>query len=785
MLSTQLHWSVFGSHKADRILRQDGEWTALLDKIRTSGPHKDKATCPWVKLARFGEVRSSGNSLRHDENVLEIFGVEGDYDEEVIHPEEAMAKLEAAGLKCAIYTSPSHTPEKPRWRVLAPLSTPHPPTARYHLLARINGVLGGVLSSESFTLSQSYYFGGVVGHEYKLLVSFDDPEEGVCIDHMPELDQIAVGKQDKIRTVNSAASSANTWSSTEMSDCCNALGRKLRTGDGRHNMLVRAANSLTGTGVRDSSTVKMVLEALVQQFFDPADPPAPGAVDGIASHALDRDIRKQEWAAKLTSQLVEGMRAKRAPTHEYIDPETGECIEQTPADPNKPLTINDVRVWREDAQSPIPKHLLEAPHPILCRVVVLLKRSAETTDVGLCVSGAIHLASCTVARKVRSNKANMAALFLGNVARTGRGKNAAKNYVSKALIRAFGMSPSSDFTSGSSLFTLLRTSPSAVLHLDEFGDKLRHGLRDANGSPVVKGFSALKEIYSQPDDILSPAAFSLISLTNKQRDEFAKTNAPVQKPHLNILAVTTPGQLADAITDASVEGGLINRFLFVTASGQVIENDDFESTPDPWLIDYMRGVVAELEPPAVPGMGGAPLDGKLDGVAGLVPTLAEFAFCGASMALLNAFKAEIKELGKHDEFMADMSQRWRENAMRMALALHAFCEPYNRTISPDITAWCIDYCRFYGRKFALHTLELAQPAEKYGQRRKAYLEAFRNRPDGVTSHDIGKLAPWRHDAPGFRQALIADMEATGEIAKVVGNKPSRGPAPTLWVALQC
>ena len=165
---------------------------------------------------------------------------------------------------------------------------------------------------------------------------------------------------------------------------------------------------------------------------------------------------------------------------------------------------------------------------------------------------------------MRSNKANSAVLYMGNVARTGRGKNAAKNFVSKVLVRVFGIPPSSDFTSGSSLFTLLRSSPSAVLHLDEFGDKLKHGLKDSNGSPVVKGFSALKEIYSQCDDILAPSAFSMIGMTAKQRDDFAAANAPVLMPHLNILAVTTPGQLADAITDSTVAGGLLNRFMVGT-----------------------------------------------------------------------------------------------------------------------------------------------------------------------------------------------------------------------------
>ena len=155
------------------------------------------------------------------------------------------------------------------------------------------------------------------------------------------------------------------------------------------------------------------------------------------------------------------------------------------------------------------------------------------------------------------------------------------------------------------------------------------------------------------------------------------------------------------------------------------------------------------------------------------------------MTLLNAFKAEIKDIGRSDEFLADMSQRWRENAMRMALAIHAFSEPHNKTIDPSITAWCIDYSRYYGKKFAFRTLELAQPSEKYGQRRKAYLAAFRAKPDGLTSDQIGKMAPWRNDTPAFRNALIADMQNSGEIARVVGNKPARGPAPKLWVALQC
>lgn len=769
----QLHWSIFGSRAADRILRESGDWADLLKKLQTSGPHISKESCPWVKLARFGEQRTAKGSLRHDENVQEIYGIEGDYDGEQVQPEQAVALLEAAQIRAVVYTSPSHTPDKPRWRVLCPLSTPHAPHQRYAFLARVNGALGGILSPESFTLSQSYYFGRVAG-EYKVLVTFEDPEDGICVDQLDELDNIAIGKPATTQRKHDDSPDGEGWGDAEILQRVKLLGRKLRTGDGRHMALVRAANSLSAQNIRKIDTVVLMLDALVQKYFDPTDPPAPGALRDIARHAVERDNRKESEAAALAEGLLAGYRRN---LHE-LDTVTGEIL---PADTSEGLPfIHEVPVWREDAQLPVPAQLRKAPHHKLELIVQAIMQSAETTDRALSMCGAIHLASCTVARKVKSNRANCAALYLGTVARTGRGKNAAKNFSSKAMVRAFGISSSSDFTSASSLFTLLKQNPAAVLHLDEFGDKLRHGLKDANGSPVVKGFSALKEIYSQADDILSPSAFSMIAMSTKQRAEFMQQNAPIQMPHLNILAVTTPGQLADAITDASVEGGLMNRFLFITASGDVVENEDFNSTPPEWIVEYMREVSEKLTP-----NNGGNLQGLTDDCSTLIPETVLFSFCNQSMDALNMFKKEIKDLGKSDEFMADMSQRWRENAMRMALAIHAFCEPENRTILPSITQWCIDYCRYYGKKFALRTLELAQPSEKYGQRRKAYLQAFREHPEGMSSDKLGKMSPWRNDAPSFRNGLIADMIASGEIARVIGEKPARGRAPRLLVALQC
>lgn len=165
------------------------ELTALI--IETTAP--TKAALPWLKLARFGDQRTKRGSLRHNANVLGITGIEADYDGEEIAFEVAVEKMAGAGIRSLLYTSPSHTEDTPRWRVLCPTSKELPPEARGQLVARLNGILGGILAPESFTLSQAYYFGAINGNPSHQAVNLD----GKPIDEAEELDAGAIGKPGK------------------------------------------------------------------------------------------------------------------------------------------------------------------------------------------------------------------------------------------------------------------------------------------------------------------------------------------------------------------------------------------------------------------------------------------------------------------------------------------------------------------------------------------------------------------------------------------------------------
>ena len=164
--SPRVHVTFFSDFAAKRYTIDNLTLSELRERVMDASARK-KDDLPWLKLAKFGNKRSDNNCLRNDQNVLEVTGCELDYDIEEVSFEDAVETVEEMGIHALLYTSASHTPEKPRWRILAPTSKPCQPDLRAKLVARINGCLKAKLGvdviakSESFTLSQSFYFGWV------------------------------------------------------------------------------------------------------------------------------------------------------------------------------------------------------------------------------------------------------------------------------------------------------------------------------------------------------------------------------------------------------------------------------------------------------------------------------------------------------------------------------------------------------------------------------------------------------------------------------------------------
>lgn len=215
----------------------------------------DKLKLPGFKCATFGNDTSlspSGRSYRTNANMLAVSGLEADYDREEITPEDAVDILTEAGIPALVYTTPSHSPDAPRWRVITPFSEEHPPQDRARFMARLNGLFDGVFDDASFTPSQFYYGGNVTdrprvktylveGHRY--------------IDAAADLD--ATAKWKRGREKQEGAANDNSFDEAAFLDA-------IVSGESYHPSVVALAGKWAAAGVAYAETMQRLMAAFLR-----------------------------------------------------------------------------------------------------------------------------------------------------------------------------------------------------------------------------------------------------------------------------------------------------------------------------------------------------------------------------------------------------------------------------------------------------------------------------------------------------------------------------------------
>jgi hypothetical protein len=272
-------------------------WTNVVDEALLPTIYPSKRSQPLIKLGAFGGKRTPNGSLRSNENLETISGVEIDHDAGTMTLAEARARLEVAGVKAVLYTSASHAVEKPRWRILAPCSEQRPASERERLVARINGVLAGAAAGESFTLSQIFYIGRVEGVPYEVAVTFDEAEAGACIDELVGLDAGAIGKQGSSRKPKTPHRAGGT-----IEQRVRELGRPLREGDGRRALMLKIAGERARRGA-SVELIVMELEVAAGLHFDPADPVDWANIEQAIRDIVANDERELERLEKLADRV--------------------------------------------------------------------------------------------------------------------------------------------------------------------------------------------------------------------------------------------------------------------------------------------------------------------------------------------------------------------------------------------------------------------------------------------------------------------------------------------------
>jgi hypothetical protein len=258
----------------------------------------EKTKLPLLKLAKFGDIRTVKNSLRSDDNMQEIYGVEADYDEEAFPVADAVEKLEKAGILAMLYTSPRHTEDTPRWRVLCPTTGPLPRDQRTHLLGRLNGLFGGIFGDESFTLSQSYYYGSLnhnPSHQVHLI-------EGTPIDEHDDLDEIWIGKSN---TGESKASATGERTSGPLDEAEILLD--LISGTNYHQGCVRLLGRWARFGIPYMEARQRLLnafDAVAPELQDRRWATRRGDVDRCLNDIYGKEAKKKDQREILSDNIT-------------------------------------------------------------------------------------------------------------------------------------------------------------------------------------------------------------------------------------------------------------------------------------------------------------------------------------------------------------------------------------------------------------------------------------------------------------------------------------------------
>lgn len=504
---------------AKRILELS--WTEFVQRLKNLKEYPSKHDCPLISMCDYGETLSLKGYLRHRANVLTCWGCELDYDGEKMTLEAAHTYLKRAGVICVLYTSPSHRQYKPRWRALFPFRDACLPEDRARMLGRVNALLSGVASHESFTLSQSFFFGRVKGSEWEVR----SVDSGKCIDELNEIEPLLPnGKGLK-------GYDRDPTTDEELRDA-------FRLGVGRYEAMRKLAARWAARGFSHGDIVSNLTELLgeSESTLNEDGIDLSTRIEPLATSAVERfgDSRKLDRYDEQIILKEVTIRKKASNDREIQLPDLPEGI------------VRDVYEWsRKRAMNINPK----------------LDLAVAFTAVAL----------STVNRYVVEEFNTPLQPYFMSLAPTGGGKSEAQKslfHFARRISRGglnFLDFLFAGFQSYHALFDKLAEEPHVVCWTwDEAARVIKTAGRNPSG-PDFQVLSSVLDAFGRSNDILG------------QRHGRHQSIPTIEHPFLLVLAMAQPDELVRAVTQTDFDTGFLARMILLDAGESIPPRNDQRS----------------------------------------------------------------------------------------------------------------------------------------------------------------------------------------------------------------
>jgi hypothetical protein len=451
--------------------------------------------------------------------------------------------------------------------------------------------------------------------------------------------------------------------------------------------------------------------------------------------------------------------------------------------PEKMASIDPALIYQQEQSDPnelpysvdtFPTERLRAIHEY-CKTI-----STKSTHLTAMV-GVIALASVLSNRVFISVHDNMSVLYLVMVAISGKGKNNVKEILHKLLTEAdlSILLGGGKFTGSSALRNLLVKYPARIMVIDEFGDKLSTAQNNGH-SMEADGFSSLKDLFSDCKGVYLKQVMADSGGPPKNAEK------DILKPCLSMVGISTPDQFKDALDKRSLEGGFINRLITVDASqDKVIKNYGKKPHVPDWLKDHIKKFHV-LRNNADSGCEAyaTPFEEVAFKTFETEPDLIEIPFSDAAAKRIIEIDDLITVKSGDDELIANLTVRWLEQSMRMALALTIFDNPEVKEINVDMLNWCWEFISYHGNKFIKAHRE--QPQNQFEKDRNEILKAIRKVGlQGLTKKQLGQIKRFKSLGGKQRDDIIKVLVDDDLIRAVEGNASKKGgPKPVTYYAIK-
>lgn len=795
-LDHKMHISVFRDLGAKRIEVKKLSCDGLIRLIeRTEGD--TKRDLPLLKMAEFGDKPTNKGSLRHDDNILSIDGVEGDYDAGEMSPKEASRLLRAAGIAGFIYTTPSHTKRSPRWRVLCPLSETMRPDQRTWMLGRVNGALKGVLGSESFKLTQSYYFGSTTDRQVEII-----EVDGEFVDLMDELDDHAIipstarpaddGEDLELIPLDEARELFDEDVESGKLDSAldfalvyrDDLGNSIDDGEDRNEWWRDICWALHhGSGGEDDGQAlwfsyaknswraqrltarRESVKAAMTREWRLAKDERPKGVIGLGT--IYHRLKEYGWdwhneGYDIVAELADDDEEDDSPYPRPSDREIDRMLREDDPVPEKVDTTdgNPLRALLAD----VPPHLLTIPG-VLGGAVDHFNNTAPRYQPQFAVQSALALGSVILARNFKvqvSGKGTFSNLYMMNLAESGAGKEHTRQWISGALEEAglIGLLGHDEFASKPGMFASLFFKPRQIGIVDEIGMR-RAADQKSPDSRAEQVQSALTSIYGAVNSTMMAASYTMNGKSAKQVKE--EQERCIVRPSLTMVGMSTPDRLFDTLTYGEVTDGYLNRILAVVSPIEMHKSQRNIWKPIPsalkdWMRDWaLTEDTDDFDDPMGMNLGDDPMSAPEPEVFKFTPEaqVVEDDIESEFMALAHSYK---------DSGMMVMFVRCHEMALKLAMIVAASCG--RMKIRPSDLEWARDYIRYYQVAMVDESMKRigASPMVRLADR---MAELITDRADrGLRLRDAAReIGAFRALEPRDRDALVSRLETDFDIVR--------------------